>query len=890
MKKLLSFILAFALLFSISAVNTVAEDYSSEDIKMIREEFNTLKKSIDALFCKDNTILYWNYANEQEQKKFLSTVIIHSSYLLDTPPNEDFYIEQLTTLIALYEADAIKGVEKQSEFDNVKSGGDIALDILDIAAGALGGKIKNDTVKNAVSAVKNSQSFVIDTYEEIKCYEAAIKAYNNSTLLLDAIINNASNNKLKNAASTLKSSNDEMFRLRMKAASNITKEVSKYSASFIMDDVYGKAVDLAKKSGDKALIKFANSTAKAISNLAANINIGNTIFAVSIAAGDVLFGTSNCFSRYNEMRILADIAEAIIKQNNKIKVPSGNDEETIAAIKTKIEYYKLLLTTHSRGEYALYSLTHNEAGVLSDVTKYLNKKEYEKDSEDWYKEQKACIEEYYEKLNSIFARGKQFDFELHNGFIVPVNQKDEVPEGYIGIYSFDDFYNIALNCPDRLTSMDNGLNEINSAKYILMNDIVCPSDYETATIFGGILDGNGYTIHNVGKPLFGELLNAVVINLGLEVSYANDYETDIDNEMRYGALAKRVSFDYESKKGEAYVFDDESAINNCFVKGNLTISGKISYVGGLLGEVHASDLIIKNCYNSAKIKSETRMSANVGGIVGYQSLSGVTIENCFNEGDITAHSLVYHVWDPDTVDVSAGGIAGNGDMILKGCLNVGEIRSYSDRGCRVFAGGIYGGSSTAVSESYAEYCCNKGGVFASRNYILDEDTKEKEECNSGLLYAYGLHAGGIFGGSREGEVVKCWNEGNITGDEISGGIIGLAVESEISESYNTGEISSDTYSGGLVGWSDLNGKIKNSYSCGNVSGTKSGALAGTATNADDLFENCYYTIGDSPTMSGAKLSGTKKVTRRNDRNSFKGFDFKSTWTLFGTENGYPRLK
>ena len=58
MKRILSFILVFALLCSVGAVNSYAADYSSEDVKMIKEEFNTLKKSIDALFCKDNTILY----------------------------------------------------------------------------------------------------------------------------------------------------------------------------------------------------------------------------------------------------------------------------------------------------------------------------------------------------------------------------------------------------------------------------------------------------------------------------------------------------------------------------------------------------------------------------------------------------------------------------------------------------------------------------------------------------------------------------------------------------------------------------------------------------------------------------------------------------------------
>ncbi len=888
MKRILSFILVFALLLGVGAVNTYAADYSSEEVKMIKEEFNTLKKSIDALFCKDNTILYWNYANEQEEKKFFNNLVIQSSYLLDTPPNEDFYIEQLTTLIALYEADAIKGVEKQSEFDNVKSGGDIALDIIDIATGALGGKINNKTVKAAVSAVKNSQSFAIDTYEEVKCYEAAIKAYNNSTLFLEAIINNTSNKKLKSAANTLKNANSDMFKYKVKATTNIANNVSKYSASFIMDDIYGEAIKQAKKSSDKALVKFANGTATAISTLAANLNIGTTIFAVSMVAGDILFGTSNSFSRHNEMRILADIAEALVKQNNKIKIPSGNDEEAIAAIKTKIEYYKLLLTTHSRGEYALYSLVHNEAGVLSAITSFLDKKEHGKDSKDWYKGQIACIEDYYEQLNGVFSVGKQLNFELHNGFILPVNQKDEVPEGFIGIYTFDDFNQIALAGPERVTTMNSGLNEQTSAKYILMNDIVCPADYKTALVFGGTLEGNGYTIHNVSEPLFDCLIGAEIKNLGIDVNYSK-YEEEYD--VAYGALANVA---YPIFDGN-YMNVAFTTVSNCFVNGKIKITTTESSVtvGAIIRNIEARQTKIESCYNSADIVVDAYASADVGGIICRTgSMGSVEISNCFNEGDITVTSTNDYISVLNNNTISAGGIACWGvDVIAKECLNAGNINISANGTNGAFAGGIWGGGTSVSGRGNAEFCYNSGNISAKRGYSADDtDAIEYERANSGTLRDTGFHSGGICGGSREGEIKKCWNEGEIYSDEMAGGLIGITFEAEITDCYNNGKVSAEYYAGGLVGFSEYGGKITTSYNSGEVDGAKKGALVGVIQDGEKLFENCYYTINMAPTAILGDFGKTKRVTKKDDKDVFIGFDFKSNWTFFGSQNGYPRLK
>jgi hypothetical protein len=75
-------------------------------------------------------------------------------------------------------------------------------------------------------------------------------------------------------------------------------------------------------------------------------------------------------------------------------------------------------------------------------------------------------------------------------FLVPVEQKTEVPEGYIGIYTAED--------------LDNVRNDL-TANYILMNDIDLSayenwepigklSTFAYYDTFSGVFDGNGHSI------------------------------------------------------------------------------------------------------------------------------------------------------------------------------------------------------------------------------------------------------------------------------------------------------------------------------------------------------------------------------------------------------------
>ena len=93
---------------------------------------------------------------------------------------------------------------------------------------------------------------------------------------------------------------------------------------------------------------------------------------MTILAGDIGFGTSDTFNRYQEMKVVADIAGAIVEANHNVKIPSNyNSPEILDVIQTKCNYYKMLIVTHARGEYLIYQLLVNDAGILSDFRVFI---------------------------------------------------------------------------------------------------------------------------------------------------------------------------------------------------------------------------------------------------------------------------------------------------------------------------------------------------------------------------------------------------------------------------------------------------------------------------------------------------------------------------------------
>ena len=276
------------------------------------------------------------------------------------------------------------------------------------------------------------------------------------------------------------------------------------------------------------------------------------------------------------------------------------------------------------------------------------------------------------------------------GFLQPVEQKTEVPEGYIGIYTAEDMDNIRNNL---------------SGKYILMADIdltplgnwqpigQCkkgtqnpeydpshPSNYpifiDDRIPFKGEIDGNGHVIENMNIKI--DNTGDSFVSVGL-IASAED------------AVVKNLGIASASLEGKA----------------DITIS-----YGGIFGEYCRCTL--ENCYNSASftVDNVTAEFINVFGFVAkahvphgmpvnerYEKL--LKIVDCVNYGDIT-------IVEEEGVDFGSISLAGIGGFNIQNCINTGNIEikisGKHECGADIGIGGITVGTSPVYDS------VNKGNV------------------------------------------------------------------------------------------------------------------------------------------------------------------------------------
>ena len=176
---------------------------------------------------------------------------------------------------------------------------------------------------------------------------------------------------------------------------------------------------------------------------------------------------------------------------------------------------------------------------------------------------------------------------------------------------------------------------------------------------------------------------------------------------------------------------------------------------------------------------------------------------------------------------NAGGIAGkiNGGSSIENCHNKAIVRGAS------YVGGICGDGWATNNVVSIRNCTNSGEVYSDNR------------------------AGGIVGGSS-GEVIGCYNKGNVSGVYYSGGIAGQSRQKlTILNCYNTGKIIGTTHTGtaGIVAHVYEEVTVNNCYNTGNISSnSKAYGIGGTT------ITNCYN-FGKLTANTGINTIGGKNV-------------------------------
>ena len=318
------------------------------------------------------------------------------------------------------------------------------------------------------------------------------------------------------------------------------------------------------------------------------------------------------------------------------------------------------------------------------------------------------------------------------------------------------------------------------------------------------------------------------------------------------------------------LFTNKGKIEDCTNEGKLAINSKgdsegIIWAGGIAG--HSINGEIIDCINKGEINSN---GSYVGGIAG---TSNCKIEKSHNEGNIEVNI-------GNNNNSCAGGIVGqlNGnntsDAKIENCYNIGTIHGKGDH---------VGGIASAIIRANISNSYNTGNIISDTGIVggiagdvfqnENGELANIENCyNTGKIEAKGIaisseqvnsFSGGIAGGNK-GNILKCWNSGEIKGISAVGGIAGTS-GTYVSNCYNKGDIISEKPNvngrsniGGVIGYSYANSITEYCYNTGKVISDYNnvGGLVGVQTESS-IIRNSYNTYNIQETTTRSSLVGGK---------------------------------
>jgi hypothetical protein len=240
--------------------------------------------------------------------------------------------------------------------------------------------------------------------------------------------------------------------------------------------------------------------------------------------------------------------------------------------------------------------------------------------------------------------------------------------------------------------------------------------------FTGTIDGDGFTISGLNKPLF--------------------------NHLGVGSLIKDLNLDAGTVSGRGILANRaDGRIENVHVTGNVTDPGGPDGTGGLVGTSEGS---ISGSSATGNVTGEF----DVGGLVGSSSGS---ISSSWYLGDVRG-------------DGSVGGLVGSSTGDISGSFAGGSVL-----GTNSYTGGLVGISDGAISNSYASGDVNGsdyvGGLVGSQQFNNIFTSYASGDVN-GSDYVGGL-VGYYFGG-RWNSISITYASGDVTGSGLNvGGLLGF---------------------------------------------------------------------------------------------------------------------
>lgn len=443
MKKIIAVFLSISLAFSF-IVSVHADESSNFDEKTynkdVYDNYNSfIENNWDSYFKNEEMIGYYKAVNKSDNNVYTQGALNFASCVLGEELSKDKYLEILSNLLTMMEYEYSEYMSRQGEIDSLKTVAEYAQDVGDIIIGTVGfdKELTNGVTDAATKQMGNIQkaieldweltSITIDTVDKLQLYNKTMVQYNMYNSFLTSIINFADDANLKEAAKTLHKAVGYSMQFKLEQINDTTENIAMYLGKdmFLDTVVQELAKDPENITGimDVDVFNFLNESYNKFDQLLKN---GEVTLKLGIFAGDMLFGTTDVFIRYNEMLAMKHIREALVKDIDKrYKSVSVGDNEEIEYICQQIEG---LIYVDSRGNYCMYNLCENDGQLLS----LLNLKNYST-FEGWFDSCQSVSSNLLQSLNWIFPEVENYYYDLDewkDAYINFVNEHGNVYDSF----------------------------------------------------------------------------------------------------------------------------------------------------------------------------------------------------------------------------------------------------------------------------------------------------------------------------------------------------------------------------------------------------------------------------------------------------------------------------
>lgn len=409
MKRILTIILTIILTFSLWPTATyAANDITDSQINQITQNMlNHLSHHDYKLLVDGKYRQYLTFINTFYSSKYTTATTELIDKLIDSGSvfdiEEEKYIEVLINIMAISEHNNASDMSIQNHQDNLKTFQDYAMDVAEMSANAASIMTGNSSVgelgenlstaisglntlaentDNWIGALSNLQT-IVQNYEKHKSFLSAIESESEGALKQAAI-------KLQNAMSTA-------TKIKLDTYTEISNENFENYSEFFFEDIFFKALkNVPEYAADDTFAFFVDGgdlVIGKISVLKSSWDLGKQIGTL---IGNIAVGGENLINRVREIKVVTDIRRALsISMMNQAAqfathYSSNEAQKTLyEEVKRYVALSEYMINCDIRGEYCMYSIVANDAGLLS----WFNKKSAE-EAEQWYYD--SC-----ERLESI---------------------------------------------------------------------------------------------------------------------------------------------------------------------------------------------------------------------------------------------------------------------------------------------------------------------------------------------------------------------------------------------------------------------------------------------------------------------------------------------------------